>query len=240
MIEDENARGPRTIITISGIPKNDDPIRMLRVIDDIAEAIGEKMSHVEVGMATGAPDETLEKNLNAEMLSELRGYKFHDGTQFSMLMRAEIASGLISTVAERISDEQSEVNWEAKSEEEKEAIHAHYRQLAEEGRRECVKRLKEQRTREVRQVFDIANQWATEPDLNPMERCHGVAHDIYTIYGINQRPYKGPNGQTRVDPAEQEAFPVNAGKAYSQHYDTHLSEQIRQNQIRAAKALFGD
>jgi Ni/Co efflux regulator RcnB len=236
---ENNERGPRAVITVSGIPKDSDPVRLMRVLDDISESVYEKLESVEIGMVTNVPDEILPTGLmspeDAEALKELPG--FGPG-RLQLHLKAQVASGLIFAATMMAGDEAAGLAWESKSEEEKEAIHEHNRQRSEHYERAAVREMQDKRTAELRQAFDIANHWAAEPDLTPMERCHGVAHDLYKIYGVDAKEFDF-GGTKFIPDSMRKAYDISAGQAYARHYDTHLSEQIKERKLRAAKDLFG-
>jgi hypothetical protein len=239
MNSDDNQPGPRTVITISGIPHDADPVRLMRVIDDVAEVACEKMQRVEIGMVSGAPDNTLDGILSPEDIRRIREESEYEGTNFHLLMKAQVAGELIIGASCMAEERHADNEWESKSEEEKNAIIEHNRERSAEWSRKAVQEMQAERTVEIRQVFDIANTWATEPELTPMERCHGVAHDIYKIYGVDAKSITFDD-KPFIPDSMQKAYPINAGQAYAQHYESQLSEQIKARSIRAAKDLFGE
>jgi Ni/Co efflux regulator RcnB len=239
MLENNEGPGPRAVITISGIPRDADPTRMMRVIDDVAEIACERMDNVEVGMATNAPDETMGSMMSPEDMKTMYEGSAALGVNFPLLMKAQVAGQLVMAATMMLEDQNAEKQWESKSEEEKEAIIEHNRARSEHWDQVALKEMQDKRTNEIRQVFDIANTWATEPELTPMERCHGVAHDVYKLYGADAKPIRWDSDKEVIPPIIQQAYPINAGQAYAQHYDTHLSDQIKSRTLRAAKDLFG-
>jgi hypothetical protein len=240
MDKQEEEMGPRTVITVSFIPKDTDPVRLLRVIDDVTDAVADRMTNLEIGMSTNVPDETYAMVANDKWVKEWASERQVENTDIVLHMRSLVASQLILARSMMLGDQGWEQEWNKLSQEERDAIHEKNRLRAEHYEKEAIDSAVELRTHQIRQAFDIANQWATEPDLTPMERCHGVAHDLYALYGVDQKPINIGPLENYVPDSIQKAYPISAGKAYAQHYDTHLSEQIRQNQIRAAKDLFGD
>jgi len=238
--DDEEKAGPRAVITISGIPRDADPVRMLRVVEDVTESVYDKLDSIEIGIAMGAPDITLrDMEMSQEDRTTMREGSQLLGTDVHMLMKAQVAGQLIMAATLIIDDLGSEHRWESKSEEEKEEIIAHNRERAEEWNRRGIQEMQNKRTTEIRQAFDIANTWASEPDLTPMERCHGVAHELYKIYGVDAKPVRWDGDKEVIPDIIKEAYPINAGQAYAQHYESQLADQIKSRSIRSAKELFG-
>lgn len=235
---EQEERGSRVILTVSGIPKDTDPVKLMRLIDDVSENVYEKLGQLEVGMVTQAPNDATMLMMDPQDLAEMRAMPRLESGSVELVMKAQAACGGIMAATFQLSDDAMESDWAKKPQVEKEAIWEKRRLDSERYEREAVQQLQDERTTEIRQAFDIANSWATEPDLTPMERCHGVAHDIYQLYGVDKKAFNLSDGQSYVPESMQKAYQVNAGQAYAQHYDTHLSEQIQARSIRAAKELF--
>lgn len=233
-------RGPRAVFTISGIPTNGDPINLKSVISSLSELVdsGLPLKDVEIGMIKDAPDMTFANSVEPEEMQKMINEFGAEGVDMTLQMKALAASELIMVSTFELSSAKSDEEWNKHSEEEKEAFRQRWREQQAEDDARMLASLKKQREDEIRQVFDIANKWGAEPDLRPMERAHGVAHDIYALYGFEAKPTKVGNNENYVWPIMAQAYPISAGQAYAQHYDTNLSEQIRSNNLRLAKDLF--
>lgn len=80
------------------------------------------------------------------------------------------------------------------------------------------------RQEETKAVFDAANRWGQREDLSPLERCHGTAHEVYTMdHQLTKSGQK--RQQVRHD-------------AYVQQFEQHFMSEIENRRIRAARELF--
>jgi hypothetical protein len=100
----------------------------------------------------------------------------------------------------------------------------HYKQMIA----ELHTNAEQERSKALANYFDVAQKWATYPGLTPVERCHGVAHDLYIQYGPTDG--MGADGK-RVQYVRTDD--------YGSYYNQQLVDQIQSRSIRAAKELFG-
>lgn len=81
---------------------------------------------------------------------------------------------------------------------------------------------------EVRDTVNTASTWGEREELSPMERCHGVAHELYQQFGA-----------TAVISSDGDVVAVDPGTCYAGRYEAHFADKIKERSIRAAKELFG-
>ena len=82
--------------------------------------------------------------------------------------------------------------------------------------------------KELRKVMAAANSWGERDDITPLERCHGLAHQLYGDYG-----------QDTVMTADSATVPTDPGRNYARAYDHEFADKIKERSMRAAKELFG-
>jgi hypothetical protein len=81
---------------------------------------------------------------------------------------------------------------------------------------------------ELREVMTAAVNWGNRDDLSPMERCQGLAHELYSEWGTDT-----------VMTADGTTVPTSPGLNYARMYEHGFAEEIKARSMRAAKDLFG-
>lgn len=252
---DDEFTGPRSIITVSGIPKNNDTDYLQMVLRDIVDSTRGNMTDIEIGVVPDAPDITVAKlkahgGFDEEITKRIvalnqRGVGVpYDVESFSRAQAAFICilqrtmgfEGQIEDLEETTRTPEEK----AKAEQESKDIYAQRDQQNELRFKQYV----EERKNELDHAFGVAEQWANKPDLTAEERCHGVAHDMYKKYGAEARPFQGytdlPGQKTHFDKVQQKAYPTRAGQAYSDEYNRRNQTKIQKRAMRAAGFLFND
>lgn len=84
------------------------------------------------------------------------------------------------------------------------------------------------RDEELLETMAAASKWGEREDLNPMERCQGLAHELYSEWGTNS-----------VLTADGTSVPTSPGRNYARVYDLEFADKISARSMRAAKDLFG-
>jgi hypothetical protein len=94
-------------------------------------------------------------------------------------------------------------------------------------RQQAVDSINNHRAQKQEQCFDIAESWATKPDLSPAERCHGVAWEIQKNFG-----------DTFGVDINGTVITADVGQEYATLYDVVNHDKIRDGLLRSAASLF--
>lgn len=213
-------------ITILGIPKVDADSKFHEVLENITDHAARVFERFEIGHTPVYMGEKFDETLIDE-----DGNPENDMPELNTPIGRAAATLFVNVLSQ--ADEESmakeQARRDAMSPEERAAEDAAYRADAKRIYKEASEQAEARRDQQVNEFFDVAQKWATLPDLTATERCHGVAHDFYLKYGVDGG----------VDPNTGRGVDFNRSDDYGKKFDHNFADDIRARQIRAAKELFG-
>lgn len=218
-----------TVIAIMGIPRGDldniDDNETLRIFRNEAERV---MDNVNVIQLPNVP--LVSQGVIDDIVSDMKND--HPEPEALDLIKGIAMSGAFMETAmasmERYEEAAEAKRVAALTPEQKAQEEAKSRAYAQRIYKQAHEMSEKERAQALDTFFSTAQKWANLPELTATERCHGVAHDLYLIYG--PRSGSDLNGRT---------VEYNRSDDYAQRYDHCYSDFVHLRQIRAAKELFG-